>query len=85
MASSSFRSVVVALRAVVTIVFTLLFIYGFSALVFQYDDLRFLHIAGLAGTGTLCWFPPVMCFSVICGLALDYDVFLVCMPLCVCL
>ncbi len=33
---SSFKSVVVAVRAVVTIVMTLLFVYGFAALVFEY-------------------------------------------------
>ena len=32
----SFKSVVVAVRAVVTIVMTLLFVYGFTALVYQY-------------------------------------------------
>ena len=56
---------------------TLLCVYGLSAVVFQYGDLDFLHFTGLSGTRALCWFPPVLCFSVVCGLALDYDVFLV--------
>jgi hypothetical protein len=67
----------VALRAVVTIVMTLLTVYGFASLIFQSGDLDFLGFHGLSGTGALCWLPPILCFSVICGLALDYDVFLV--------
>lgn len=30
----------------------------------------------LSRTDAVCWLPPVMCFSIIVGLGLDYDVFL---------
>ena len=75
--SSSFRSVVVAIRAVATIVVTLLCVYGLSVVIFQQGYFNFLRLPGLRGTTALCWLPPVLGFSVICGLALDYDVFLV--------
>jgi hypothetical protein len=42
----------------------------------RYGGLDWLHLPGLAGTSSLCWLPPILCFSVTCGLALDYDVFL---------
>lgn len=31
----------------------------------------------LGDSGGISWLPPVMCFSIIVGLGLDYDVFLI--------
>jgi hypothetical protein len=56
---------------------TLLIVYGFADLIYVRGVLDFLHIPGLEGHKALCWMTPVICFSVVCGLALDYDVFLV--------
>lgn len=33
---------------------------------------------GVAGAGALSWIAPIMCFSIVVGLGLDYDVFLIC-------
>ena len=74
---SSFRSVIVSLRAIVTISFTLAFVYGLATLIYQHGAFSFLHLPGLGNDGALCWISPIMSFSVVCGLALDYDVFLV--------
>ena len=35
-----------------------------------------LHTAALSNSGGLCWVPPVLCFSLLVGLGLDYHIFL---------
>jgi uncharacterized membrane protein YdfJ with MMPL/SSD domain len=79
---SAFKSLMVPMRALVTISATLGWAYGLANLV--YDDPG-LWVPGdtanhnlefIAGIGVINWFSPVMCFSILVGLGLDYDIFL---------
>jgi len=74
-----FRSVVAPIRSVITICLTEGFIYGFAVLVYQYGFLDWLGLSCFASTenSDIAWLSPVMSFSVIVGLGLDYDVFLI--------
>ena len=68
-------SIVPPLRSVVSISCTLAVAFG--AVVLFYQD-SMAHARTLMATvPELCWLVPVMGFSIIVGLALDYDVFLV--------
>lgn len=67
-----FRSLVVAGRLVFTIAFTLSWIYGAGVLVFQKGALNWLFSV-LKHTHQFYWMSPVMSFSVLTGLSLDYD------------
>ena len=58
-----FGSIVTPLRSVLSIAITLLSVYGLVALVYQ--------------KGTVSWLTVPMSFSIIVGLALDYDIFLI--------
>ena len=85
-----FHSIVPPLRSIVSIVCTLSFSYGLAVLVYEdgvFDDVstHFRSIMALSATTTtisespaeLCWLVPIMSFSIMIGLALDYDVFLI--------
>lgn len=72
----AFKSVVVPLRAVLTIAVTLAYIYGAAILVYQHGALDWLGFAPLASTGAVYWMNPCMVFSILVGLGLDYDIFL---------
>mmetsp|Transcript_2730 Transcript_2730/g.9936 ORF Transcript_2730/g.9936 Transcript_2730/m.9936 type:complete len:931 (-) Transcript_2730:195-2987(-) len=74
----NFRSGAIPARAVFTISVMLLAVYGASVIVYVKDGLGWLGIPGLekAGEGALCWVTPVMSFSILVGLGLDYDIFL---------
>lgn len=43
---------------------------------YEHDALGWLHIAGLANSSTIVWMSPLCTFVIICGIGLDYDVFL---------
>lgn len=67
----------VALRSVVSLALSCGFVFGLATLV--YDDpglLSWLHYAGLSNTGGLTFLVPIICFSVVCGISVDFDVFL---------
>lgn len=76
---AAFRSAVVPMRAVLTLTAMLAFVYGLATLVYvkgQWDGP--LTPVQLEGTdGGLSWFGPVMCFSILVGLGLDYDILMV--------
>lgn len=73
-----FRSIVVPLRSVVSIAMTLCFVFGLCVLVYQHGILNWTRIPSWTSTGDeISWLVPVMAFSIIVGLALDYDVFLI--------
>ena len=72
----SFGSVVIALKAVLSIGLTLSIVYGLTTAVYQNGLFAGLHTAALASSGGLCWIPPVLCFSLLVGLGLDYHIFL---------
>jgi uncharacterized membrane protein YdfJ with MMPL/SSD domain len=75
---ASFRSVFLPLRSVFSIGLTLAFTFGLSVLVYQNGIAEWTGIQALSASHhEFCWLAPVMAFSLIVGLALDYDVFLV--------
>jgi uncharacterized membrane protein YdfJ with MMPL/SSD domain len=73
-----FGSFVPPLRSIVSISCTLAFSFGLAVLVYQDGLWDLTRIRSLiAVEGDICWLVPVMSFSIIVGLALDYDFFLV--------
>ena len=73
-----FQSIVPPLRSVISISFTLAFVFGLGVLVFEDGILGWTHISIFENSSPeVCWLVPVMAFSIMVGLALDYDVFLV--------
>ncbi|MEM3341589.1 MAG: MMPL family transporter [Thermoplasmata archaeon] len=71
-----YRSALVPLRLLLTIGLTLSFIYGAAVLFFEYHwGVFFLpEIEDVTG---IYWLVPVLCFTLIVGLGLDYDLFIV--------
>ena len=70
-----FKSVFIPLRLIITIGLTLSWIYGLTALIFDvgiFDGV--IHV--LQDINHLYWATPVMSFSILIGLGLDYDIFL---------
>ena len=73
----AFRSVVVPLRAVVTIGMTCAMVYGFAVMVYELGALDWLGLAALhSNPWGMYWISPVLAFSILVGLGVDYDVFL---------
>jgi len=74
---AAFRSVLVPLRAVLSIALTVGWVYGILIWVYQEGALEWTGIASLAPTPSgISWLVPVITFAVLVGLGLDYDVFL---------
>jgi len=74
-----FQLIIAPLRSVITIGLTKVCVFGFSVLVCQH---RILDWTGLrcfssGAPAEILWMAPVMAFSVILGLGLDYDVFVI--------
>mmetsp|Transcript_9791 Transcript_9791/g.17871 ORF Transcript_9791/g.17871 Transcript_9791/m.17871 type:complete len:907 (+) Transcript_9791:219-2939(+) len=78
MISLLLRSAFVPLRYAFTLVFPLSFIFGLAVLVYQEGALEWLGWDAVRSTDGLFWFTPIITFPVCLGLALDYDIFLVC-------
>ncbi len=72
-----FRSVLIAVRSVLTLAMTVSCVFGLAALVYDQGVLDWLRFAGLRGSGGITWLIPVVCFSIVIGLSLDYDVLLI--------
>jgi len=73
-----FRSIVTPIRSVVSISLTIAFVFGLNVLVFERGLLNFTKVPSWMSTGSeVSWLVPVMAFSIIVGLALDYDVFII--------
>jgi predicted RND superfamily exporter protein len=71
-----FRSVIVPIRSVGTICLTLLFVYGMGTLTYQHGIFDWTRHPGLSSRlGGTCWLSPVLSFTVVVGLCLDYDIF----------
>lgn len=70
-----FKSVMIAVRGLVTIVFTLAVVYMAAHGIFQFGWLRAIGIP-VGGTEGLFFMVPVTTFTIVLGLALDYDIFL---------
>jgi uncharacterized membrane protein YdfJ with MMPL/SSD domain len=76
---ASFRSVSLSVRLVATIFISLIWTFGLMVLVYQpgpaQDSFKVLT-PSLSNSKGLYWIIPVLSFSVLVGLALDYDIFL---------
>lgn len=75
-----FGSIVLPIRAVISICFAAVWVFGLAILVYEDGVLQWTHYAPISpvnGSPRLCWLIPVMSFSIMVGLSLDYDVFLV--------
>ncbi|MHA2308131.1 MAG: MMPL family transporter, partial [Candidatus Heimdallarchaeaceae archaeon] len=70
-----FKSVFIPLRLIITVGITLSWIYGLTIFVFKGTFFGNL-IPVLADVSALYWITPIMAFSILIGLALDYDIFL---------
>ena len=74
----SFRSVVVPLRSIVSVALTEALVFGVAVAVYQTPGV--LEWTGWSHVQTedgISWSAPVVAFTVIVGIALDYDIFLI--------
>ena len=71
-----FKSFFLPLRLIVTIALTMGFIFGTAYLVFE-TSLFYGIFPALEANEHLFWMTPIMCFSIILGLGLDYDIFVI--------
>ena len=78
-----FGSLMIPFRAIFSMCFAIAWVFGLSVLVYQNGILKWSNFAPLSPTPNgkdepeMCWLIPVMAFSIMVGLSLDYDVFLV--------
>eukprot|EP01062_Namystynia_karyoxenos_P008906 TRINITY_DN13145_c0_g1_i1.p1 TRINITY_DN13145_c0_g1~~TRINITY_DN13145_c0_g1_i1.p1 ORF type:complete len:1049 (+),score=370.03 TRINITY_DN13145_c0_g1_i1:105-3251(+) len=72
-----FRSILIPLRLVVTVSYTVAVTFGFAYYVFQTESFEWLFpfLKDFRGDA-LCWFVPPLAVSITMALGLDYDVFL---------
>jgi len=70
------KSAFVPLRLALTLFLPLLAVYGLAVLVYQDGILNWLS-ASTSSIGGFYWYIPILITSMVCGLALDYDVFLI--------
>ena len=75
----SFRSVILALRGIITIAITILFVQGMAKITYCDNYFEFVGLAGLTPTSDpgLIWLVPPVTFPILVGIALDYDIFFV--------
>ncbi|MHA1414887.1 MAG: MMPL family transporter [Candidatus Heimdallarchaeaceae archaeon] len=71
-----FGSFFIPLRLLITIGLTLSWIFGLAVLVFEQNVLDWLFPNVLRGVNSLYWIVPIITFSIVLGLGLDYDIFL---------
>ena len=75
----SFGSIALTVRLVVTVSMSLCWAYGFMVVVYQRGPGQdaFMHLTpSLENSAGIYWLIPIMSFSILVGLALDYDIFL---------
>jgi len=71
-----FMSAFVPIRLFLTIAVPMSLVYGLSVLTYQKGLLQSLNWSSVGDTHGLYWLIPVMTVTILCGLALDYDIFL---------
>lgn len=73
----AFRSVLMPLRSVATICLTLIFVFGLAVRIYQDGILDFLGRATITSKfHSQFWLMPVVSFSFVVGICLDYEIFL---------
>mmetsp|Transcript_12802 Transcript_12802/g.14775 ORF Transcript_12802/g.14775 Transcript_12802/m.14775 type:complete len:233 (+) Transcript_12802:2-700(+) len=70
------KSAFVPIRLAFTLFLPILAVYGLAVLVYQDGILNWLS-AATTSIGGFYWYIPILITSMVCGLALDYDVFLI--------
>ena len=70
-----FKALILPARLIATIALTLSFIYGAATVVFQYSWFINSIFPETGGIDIIFWMMPVMSFSIILGLGIDYDIF----------
>lgn len=70
-----FKSVFIPLRLILTIGLTLSWIYGLGIFVFKTQVFKTV-IPALQGVNSFFWLVPIMAFTILIGIGLDYDIFL---------
>ena len=73
----SFKSLFIPLRSVVTIGVTVVWVYGFATMTYEDCSMGWMHFMGFDCTHAIVYIVPLMSFSIVVGIGLDYDVFLV--------
>ena len=73
----SFKSLFIPLRSVITIAVTVVFVWGFATLTYENCGLSWTHFGGFDCTHAVVYIVPLTSFSIVVGIGLDYDVFLV--------
>jgi len=71
-----FRSIFVPIRLLLTIAIPICWVYGLSVIVFEEGTFIDNMWTALQQYNSIYWLIPVMCFSILVGLGLDYDIFL---------
>ncbi|MCK5408976.1 MAG: MMPL family transporter, partial [Candidatus Heimdallarchaeota archaeon] len=71
-----FKSVFIPLRLILTIGLTMSWIFGLAVLVFEYDFFDWVAPEIMGNVSALYWLIPVLSFTIVLGLGLDYDIFL---------
>ena len=71
------KSYFVPFRLALTLLLPLAAVYGAAVLVYEKGALNFLGIDALSEQGGFFWYVPLLVTTIVIGLALDYDVFLV--------
>eukprot|EP01059_Diplonema_ambulator_P003910 TRINITY_DN13601_c0_g1_i1.p1 TRINITY_DN13601_c0_g1~~TRINITY_DN13601_c0_g1_i1.p1 ORF type:complete len:888 (+),score=257.23 TRINITY_DN13601_c0_g1_i1:2-2665(+) len=72
----SFRSAAIPIRSIFTIALTVIWVYGFAALVYQHGILTWTSFSGFDSTHAIVYIIPLLAFPIIVGIGLDYDIFL---------
>ena len=72
----AFRSIMVPLRSLISIALTEGFVFGVSVLTFQTGIFDWTGWPNLSTQGAVTFTAPIVGFTVIVGVALDYDIFL---------
>jgi RND superfamily putative drug exporter len=70
-----FRSALLPARLILTIGLTVSFIYGTAVVVFEYDTFLNEIFPELDKISVTFWMVPIVTFSIIIGLGMDYDIF----------
>eukprot|EP01061_Rhynchopus_euleeides_P010027 TRINITY_DN1936_c0_g2_i1.p1 TRINITY_DN1936_c0_g2~~TRINITY_DN1936_c0_g2_i1.p1 ORF type:complete len:915 (+),score=310.96 TRINITY_DN1936_c0_g2_i1:98-2842(+) len=73
----SFKSLFIPLRSVATIAVTIIWVYGFATMTYEDCNLTWTGFSGFDCTHAVVYIIPLMSFSIVVGIGLDYDVFLV--------
>jgi uncharacterized membrane protein YdfJ with MMPL/SSD domain len=71
-----FKSVFIPLRLILTIGLTISWIFGFAVLIFEKNIFDWIAPGILGSVNAMYWIIPVLTFTVVLGLGLDYDIFL---------